>query len=96
MILGLLLVITSSETLTVNPGVGVFLLEEVVDDLVGAEAVSELCSCGKILCHGRVFFVQSHLVEVQIGTLILLATILFGKSALNYLQRTVIPEGCSI
>jgi hypothetical protein len=33
-ILGLVLVITSSEALTIYPGAGVFLLEEVVDDLV--------------------------------------------------------------
>lgn len=57
-ILGLVLVITSSETLAIYPGVGVFLLEEVVDDLVRAKTVSELCSCCEILCHGRLLFVQ--------------------------------------
>ena len=96
-ILSLVLVITSCETLAVNTGVGVIFLEEIVDDLVGAETVSKLCSCGEILCHGRLLFVQSHLVEVQVGTtLILLASVLFGKSALNHLQRTVIPECRSV
>ena len=56
-ILGLVLVITSSETMTIYSRVGVFLLEEVVDDLVGAETVSELSSCREILCHSRLLFV---------------------------------------
>lgn len=96
-ILRQVLVITSSEALTIYPRVGVLLLEQVVDDLVGAETVSELCCSGEILCHSRLLlFVQSHLVKVQVGTLILLTTILFGKSALNDLKRTVIPEGRSV